>query len=100
MRRPRFGSLPEDVEYRDDGCQYHPRCLTCPFSRCVRHEIGTASEVLAFLNEPRNETIRALRAAGVPVEALTRDFGVSRRTVFRITSDSALSQSGKAVIRG
>ena len=100
MRMVREDALPEGAEYTDDGCKYAPKCTECPFEICVMHDLGHSRRIVAYFNEPRNETIRALRAAGVPVEALTRDFGVSRRTVFRITSDSALSQSGKAVIRG
>lgn len=26
--------LPEHLDYRDDGCDLHPACLSCPFSRC------------------------------------------------------------------
>jgi len=99
MRRVREDALPENKTYSDDGCRYAARCLECPFSVCVTHDLGRGG-IMAYFNEPRNETIRALKAAGAPVEAITREFGVSERTVFRITSESTYSASSKAVIRG
>jgi hypothetical protein len=33
----RKDALPEDAEYPDDGCEFHPRCQTCPFPDCIRH---------------------------------------------------------------
>lgn len=33
-RAKRNGTLPENTVYRDDGCDIHPHCLTCPLPVC------------------------------------------------------------------
>ena len=70
---------PENATYRDDGCDLHPSCLSCPFVRC-RYDIPGGKR--AVLNLYRNERIAALRRDyTVPVVAGL--MGVSRRTVVR-----------------
>ena len=93
----RRDSFPERAKYTDDGCRYHPACLTCPFTVCVMHELRP-SRIRAYFNAPRDERIRELKAAGVPVPVITREFGVTERTVFKIVADGALRASRKAVI--
>ena len=71
--------LPENATYQDDGCDLHPRCLTCPFVRC-RYDIPGGKR--AVLNLYRNERIATLRRDyTVPVVAGL--VGVSRRTIVR-----------------
>ncbi len=82
----RRDALPEGTEYRDDGCQYAPRCLECPWSTCVRYDLGPSGNIVAYFNSPRDETIRELRQAGMGIDDLTRRFGVSKRTVYRVLS--------------
>ena len=79
--RVRADALPEYTRYRDDGCDVHPHCLTCPLPRCRYDEPGG---LRALLNSRRDRQIVALRLKGVAVEDLAGRFGVSRRTVFRI----------------
>src|SRR3990172_4204297 len=80
QKKVRGDTLPEYARYRDDGCDIHPMCLTCPLPRCRFEEPGG---LRALLNEYRDQQIVELRLQGVPVDDLAGRFGVSRRTVFR-----------------
>lgn len=80
-RRPRADALPEHTHYRDDGCDIHPQCLTCPLPRCRYDEPGG---LRALLNAYRDRQIVELRLRGAPVEHLAHRFRLSRRTIFRI----------------
>ncbi|MEX2372327.1 MAG: HTH domain-containing protein [Dehalococcoidia bacterium] len=83
-RNVRSDALPEQVEYRDDGCDLFPSCLACPLPRC-RYDVPGG--VRAMLNQERDHQIRVMReAAGLSVDALADRFDVSRRTVFRALS--------------
>ncbi len=74
--------LPENATYRDDGCDLHPHCLTCPLPVC-RYDIPGGKR--AVLNLYRNERIaRWRRDYTVPVVAGL--MGVSRRTVVRVSA--------------
>ncbi len=79
--RVRGDSLPEKTGYQDDGCEIHPECLTCPLPRCRYDEPGG---LRGLINSLRDSQIVALRTRGTPVEEISEQFGVSRRTVFRI----------------
>ena len=79
--RVRSDALPEFTRYRDNGCDVHPSCLTCPLPRCRYEEPGG---LRALLNKTRDKRIVAQRATGVPVAELAARFSVSRRTVFRV----------------
>jgi hypothetical protein len=82
-RRVRRDALPEEIKYRDDGCDIHPYCLTCPLPRCRYDEPGG---VRAMLNAYRDQQILALRHDGAPVDQIAERYRLSRRTVFRILS--------------
>ena len=74
--------LPENATYRDDGCDLHPSCLSCPFVRC-RYDIPGGKR--AVLNLYRDQMIATLRRDyTVPVVAGL--MGVSRRTVVRVSA--------------
>ncbi len=79
--RVRSDALPEHTRYRDDGCDIHPHCLTCPLPRCRYDEPGG---LRGLLNSYRDRQIVEMRLSGAPVEELAERFGVSRRTIFRI----------------
>ena len=82
QRRPRRDALPEHTSYADTGCDLHPSCLTCPMVRCRYDEPGGAR---SLLSAGRDGEVLALQAKGsVTVEAIARQIGVSRRTIFRI----------------
>ena len=79
-RRTRRDALPEHTQYADTGCDVHPSCLTCPLVRCRYDEPGGVRRVYS---EDRDRAIVGLQRHGMPVDAIARRFGVSRRTVFR-----------------
>ncbi|HEU4760121.1 MAG TPA: helix-turn-helix domain-containing protein [Dehalococcoidia bacterium] len=83
VRRVRSDALPEHTRYRDDGCDIHPHCLTCPLPRCRYDEPGG---LRSLVNAHRDRQIVEMRLRGVPVDDLAGRFGISRRTVFRILS--------------
>src|SRR3989304_6042516 len=82
-RGVRRDALPEEIQYRDDGCDIHSQCLTCPLPRCRYDEPGG---VRAMLNSYRDRQILALRADGAAVDQIADRYSLSRRTVFRILS--------------
>ena len=86
MRRVRADALPEHTHYRDDGCDIHPHCLTCPLPRCRYDEPGG---LRAMLNSYRDERIVALRRQGAAVDEIAERYALSRRTVFRILSSAS-----------
>ena len=80
--RVRADALPEFTRYRDEGCDFHRSCLSCPLPRCRYDEPGG---VRALLNLGRDREILHLRRRqGLAVDMLAQRYGVSRRTVFRI----------------
>ena len=81
LARVRGDMLPERTRYRDDGCEIHPECLTCPLPRCRYDEPGGLN---GMLNADARPGDRAVAGKGAPVEEIAEVFGVSRRTVFRI----------------
>lgn len=82
QRVQRRDLLPENVKYRDDGCdEGGSSCLNCPLARCVYDDpmYGRHAAHVA-----RNRRIFELRKEGVPVRDLVRAYKVSVRTVHRI----------------
>lgn len=77
----RHDSLPEFTRYRDDGCDIHDECLTCPLPRCRYEEPGG---LRAILNAQRDAKIHGMRQTGASVEELAERFELSKRTIFRI----------------
>ena len=74
--------LPENATYRDDGCDIHPSCLSCPLPVC-RYDIPGGKR--AVLNLYRDQMIATLRRDyTVPVVAGL--MGVSARTVVRVSA--------------
>ncbi len=78
----RIDALPEYTSYADNGCNLYPSCLTCPLPKCRYDDPGGAS---AMLRTGRDASIARLAdQAGTTVDTLARQFGVSRRTIFRV----------------
>ena len=74
--------LPENAQYRDDGCDLHPSCLSCPLPVC-RYDIPGGKR--AVLNLYRNERIVRLRR-DYTVLVVAGLMGVSARTVVRVSA--------------
>ena len=71
--------LPEQIHYRDTGCDIAPRCLECPLPQC-RYDLPP-KRAGALLREAK---LRRLLAEGLTIDAAAERMGVSRRTVFRL----------------
>ncbi len=80
-RKIRRDALPEHASFQDLGCELAPSCLRCPLVRCRYDEPGGARKIR---QDPRDETIRVRRAEGTEIDALASEFGLSRRSVFRV----------------
>lgn len=80
-RKVRSDALPEQIEYRDGGCDLAPNCLRCPLERCRYDEPGGARKLV---QGPRDEAVRQFRQEGAGIDTLAAQFGLSRRSVFRI----------------
>jgi hypothetical protein len=78
----RFDALPENVRYRDEGCDLSPSCLDCRLPIC-RYDHPAGTRRLRTLGRDE-EIVRLRRGDRLPIDALARRFHVSRRTVFRI----------------
>ena len=71
---------PEYCHYKDEGCEYAPSCLECPYPQCLYDEPGGRQR---WLKETRNKEINKLFNAGWKVKELALLFGVSQRTIQR-----------------
>lgn len=81
-RKPRIDALPENVDYRDTGCDLYPSCLRCPLPRCRYDDPGGAANML---RNGRDAAIyRLADRDGLPIDRLAEMFGLSRRTIFRV----------------
>ena len=92
-RKVRTDALPEHLEYRDSGCDLAPSCLRCPLVRCRYDEPGGARRLL---QEPRDEAVLRRRDEGIAIDAVAQEFGLSRRSVFRILARGRAAASPRA----
>jgi DNA-binding CsgD family transcriptional regulator len=72
--------LPEEIDWRDEGCEFFRSCLNCPLPRCVEEELRGQQRLRIA---ERNRRMVELRKSGKSVEEIADLFGVSRRTVQR-----------------
>ena len=63
-----------------DGCAANPSCFTCPLPDCCYRASGPR----AARNAMRDLEMLALRKAGATADEVARQYGLSRRTVFRV----------------
>jgi len=82
--------LPEHMNYRDDGCEVSATCLSCPLPVC-RYDVRGG--LAALQRRPRDAELLELHRRGAGIDRLCRQFGLSRRSVFRII---AAARSGLA----
>ncbi len=80
-RRVRSDALPEHIDYSDRGCELSPSCLRCPLAQCRYDRPGGARRVV---QGSRDEAVQRFRDDGTGIDALASQFGLSRRSVFRI----------------
>ena len=75
-----FDLLPEEVVWRDEGCELFPACLNCPLSRCVEEEPRGRQKLRKSVRAKR---MAELRQNGNSTAEIAKSFGVSTRTVQR-----------------
>jgi len=75
--------LPDEIEWRDQGCELFPSCLNCPLPKCVEDEPRGQQRLRM---EARKRRMAELRRRGQSVKEIAGLFGVSRRTVQRALS--------------
>ena len=64
----------------DEGCEFHARCLDCPFPICIKEETGGGS-ARSLHNAVR---VRELSEAGKDYQEIANTLGISGRTVLRL----------------
>ena len=72
--------LPEEVIWRDEGCEVFPSCLDCPLPRCLEDEPRGRQRLRT---SARARRMTALWSDGKSVKEIAEIFKVSRRTVQR-----------------
>lgn len=72
--------LPDEIEWRDEGCEFYTSCLNCPLPRCVEDEPRGQQRLRMAARKRR---MVELRQRGKSVKEIAELFGVSRRTVQR-----------------
>ena len=72
--------LPEEVDWRDEGCELFPSCLNCPLPRCIEEEPRGRQRLRT---SARARQMAELRRSGRSIEEVAQVFGTSKRTVQR-----------------
>jgi DNA-binding NarL/FixJ family response regulator len=72
--------LPEEIDWRDEGCEVFPSCLSCPLPRCVEEQPRGQQRLKM---SARRRRMAELRRRGKSVKEIADLFGVSQRTVQR-----------------
>jgi DNA-binding CsgD family transcriptional regulator len=80
MAYEEFDLLPDEIDWRDEGCEVFGSCLNCPLPRCVEEEPRGQQRLRLAA---RNRRMVELRWSGESVADIAGLFGVSRRTVER-----------------
>lgn len=75
-----FDCLPEEVDWRDEGCEVFPSCLNCPLPRCLEEQ-PRGKQMLRM--RARARRMVEMRQQGKSVAEIACHFGVSQRTVQR-----------------
>ena len=75
--------LPDDSNWKDNGCELFSACLSCPLPNCVEEE-PRGKQRLRLL--ARAERMAELRRQGKSTGEIAELFRVSRRTVQRVLS--------------
>ena len=72
--------LPEDIDWRDGGCEVFPSCLNCPLPTCIEEEPRGKQSLGTSVRARR---MAELRRNGKSVKEIAEILGVSKRTVQR-----------------
>jgi len=72
--------MPEEVDWRDAGCELFPSCLNCPLSRCIEEESRGRQRLR---QQAMRQQVVELRWMGRSTEEIGAILGISIRTVQR-----------------
>jgi DNA-binding CsgD family transcriptional regulator len=72
--------LPDDINWRDEGCEFFPSCLNCPLPQCAEDEPRGQQRLRMAVRKRR---MTELRRRGKSVKEIAESFSVSKRTVQR-----------------
>jgi hypothetical protein len=72
--------LPDEIEWRDEGCELFSSCLNCPLPKCVEDEPRGQQRLRMTARKGR---MAEMRRRGKSVKEIAVIFGVSKRTVQR-----------------
>jgi DNA-binding CsgD family transcriptional regulator len=86
--------LPDEINWRDEGCEVFQACLSCPLPRCVEEEPRGQQRLRLAA---RNKRMVELRQGGKSVKEIAGLFGVSRRTVERALKNQKSKVKNKNV---
>ncbi|MDA1257846.1 MAG: helix-turn-helix domain-containing protein [Chloroflexi bacterium] len=82
IRLVRADTLPENINYHDDGCEVSVSCLTCPLPICKFDDPGWLQRAS---RQNRDEAmIHAREVERLSVAEIAGQFEVSTRTVHRV----------------
>jgi len=70
-----------DIEYGDDGCDVHPRCLECPLSVC-KHD--NPRPYLVWRKQQKDKQMEVIIDQATSPTAAAEILGITERTVYRI----------------
>jgi hypothetical protein len=84
-----FDILPDELNWKDTGCEFHDACLDCPRDKCIEDEPRGRQRTRM---SSRASKMLMLRATGKSVKDIARVFEVSVRTVQRAL---AVRQAGE-----
>jgi len=88
--------LPDEINWRDEGCEVFQACLNCPLPRCVEEEPRGQQRLRIAA---RNKRMVELRKSGKSVKDIAGLFGVSQRTVQRaLRRDKKSSKRSKRTL--
>ncbi len=79
----------DEQNHTDTGCHAHPRCLTCPFERCIFEEGESVARTHAETRK-RNEQIKAYKGYASR-EEMARRYGLAVGTISRIWGERSIS---------
>jgi hypothetical protein len=80
---PELEPLPDDINWKDRGCELFSACLSCPLPRCIEDE-PRGKQRLRML--ARASQMAQLRRQGKSTAEVAELFHVSKRTVQRVLS--------------
>jgi len=72
--------LPQDIHWRDEGCELFASCLSCPRPRCIEEEPRGKQRLRMRARAGR---MAELQRQGKSAEEIASFYGVSKRTVQR-----------------